>query len=148
MNSTIKFAPIVFLVVTISSQTLEAQIGNKCDTNVVLSTQNKAGKLTSKDVKAFLYTFGKECSNNVEFSEFSNEVLFQIIDKQTDLVLRTMANEESRLEMEAILSKLSSPINDSINIKELISKVDRIEMNGELRKKVLERLKIAESHSH
>jgi hypothetical protein len=84
----------------IGTSNLYGQEVKKCDGSVVLATQNKAGQLTQNDVSDFLMTFGKECQNNAEFSEFSNEVLFLVFDRQTELVFKTMTTEERKFEMD------------------------------------------------
>jgi len=133
---------------TIAISTLFGQEIKKCDVFVVLATKNKAGQLTQKDVTDFLMTFSKECQNNAEFSEFSNEVLFLIFDKQTDLVLKTIVKTESKLEIDKILVELSSPINDMINVKDLLTKVDQVKIESGLKKKIIDNLKIAYENSY
>ena len=120
----------------------------KCDTSVVLATENNVGQLTQKDVSNFLMTFGKECQNNAEFSEFSNEVLFLVFDRQTQLVLKTITREEKEFEMDVILNELGSPINDSIDIKKLLTKIDQVKTDSGLKKKIIEKLKIAAGNSN
>jgi len=127
---------------------LYGQEAKKCDTSVVLATENNVGQLTQKDVSNFLMTFGKECQNNAEFSEFSNEVLFLVFDRQTELVLKTITREEKKFEMDVILNELGSPINDSIDIKKLLTKIDQVKTDSGLKKKIIEKLKIAVGNSN
>jgi hypothetical protein len=115
----------------------------KCDISIVSATQNNVDQLTEKDVIDFLSTFGDACKNNAEFGEYSNEVLFLILDKQTDLTIKTMTTEEQKLEIDVILDDISSPINDIINVKAILEKVERVKVNGSIKKKVIERLKTA-----
>lgn len=131
----------------VTSNLYEQEV-RKCDGSVVLATQNKAGQLTQKDVSDFLMTFGKECQNNVEFSEFSNEVLFLVFDRQTEVVLKTMTGEEKKFEMDVILDELGSPINDMVDIKKLLIKIDQVKTDSGLKKKVIEKLKIADENSN
>ena len=107
-------------------------------------TKNKVGQLTKEDIKDFLMTFGKECRNNAEFSEFSNEVLFLVLDKQIELTLRTIEKEENQIELDQILEDLSSPISDMIVVKTLIPRVEKVKINNNLKKLIIERLRIAE----
>ena len=87
-------------------------------------------------------TFGKECRNNVEFEEYSNEILFLILDKQTELTLQTIEKEKGQLELREILSTLSSPIHDGIDIKGLVPKVEKVKFDQRLKKQVLDSLRI------
>ena len=128
--------------------TLSGQVIAKCDGKVLLSTSKKIGKLDQNEIRDFLLTFGKECRNNAEFSEWSNELLFSVLDKQTELTLRTFEREEKRLEMNELLADLSSPINDMINIKTLIPKVDQVKINERLKKQIIDNLKTADEKSN
>ena len=133
---------------TIVTSTLYGQEIKKCDGSLILSTKNKVGQLTKKDVRDFLLTFGNECQNNVEFSEFSNEVLFLVLDKQTILTLETIEKEEKQIELDEILSDLSSPISDMIVVKNLIPKVEKAKINDRLKKQIVDRLRTAESSTN
>jgi len=133
---------------TIVTSTLKGQEVKKCDGSVILSTKNNIGQLTKNDVRDFLLTFGKECQNNVEFSEFSNEVLFLVLDKQTKLTLETIEKEEKQIELDAILDDLSSPISDMTVVKNLIPKVEKAKINDRLKKLIVDRLKTAESSTN
>ena len=134
----------ILTILIIATSTLYGQEIEKCDVSVVLSTKNKAGQLTKKDIKDFLLTFGKECRNNVEFSEFSNEVLFLILDKQTKLTMKTIENQEGQIELDEILEDLGSPISDAIGLKSLIAKVENVKANNRLKNLIVSRLKAAD----
>lgn len=115
----------------------------KCDVTTVLFTCNKAGQLTEDDTRDFLLTFGKECESNVEFGEFSNEVLFLVLHKQTELTLKTIEKEKRQIELNEVLSVLSSPVSDRIDVKALIPKVEKVKFDQRLKKQVLDSLRIA-----
>ena len=65
---------------------------SKCDLTIVLETSNKINNLSEDLILRFLQTFGKECKNNVEFSEFSNEVLFKVIQGYPELFYKIIKN--------------------------------------------------------
>jgi hypothetical protein len=138
----LRFCTLTILVLT--TTTLFGQVIEKCDRATLLSTSNKIGQLTQKQIEDFLLTFGKECRNNVEYSEWSNELLFSLLDKQTELTLKTIEKEENKIEKDEILIDLSEPIHDTVVLKNLISKIDKVKINGRLKKEILERLKTAD----
>lgn len=117
----------------------------KCDGTVLLTTGNKIGQLTQREISNFLLTFGQECRNNVEYSEWSNELLFSLLDKQTELTVRTIEKEEKNIELEEIFFVLKNPIHDGIDIKNLIGKVNKVKFNTRVKKEIIDRLKTAES---
>jgi hypothetical protein len=109
-------------------------------------TSEKVGKLKQNEIRDFLLTFGKECRNNAEYSEWSNELLFSVLDKQTELTLATIEKEEKQIEINEILTDLGSPINDMIDVKKLIPKVEKVKFNGRLKKNIIEKLKTADNN--
>lgn len=137
----LRFVILTSLMLTTSN--IYAQTVEKCDIEIVLFAKNKMGQLSQKGVSNFLLTFGQECQNNVEYSEFSNEVLFDLLDKQTELVLKTMEKEEKKIELNVILEDLGTPINDGIDVKTILTKVEKVKMRGELKDKIVGRLKSA-----
>lgn len=140
-----KLTLFVLASMTAVSSSLYAQEIKKCDGAVVLFTENNVERLTERELRDFLLTFGKECQNNVEYSEFSNEVLFLLLGKQTELILKTIEKEENRIELEEVLRELSSPVSDMIEIKSIISKVEKVKIDSRLKKRIVEKLRIAES---
>jgi hypothetical protein len=137
----------ILTILTLATTTLFGQTIQKCDRTVLLWTSEKIGKLNQKEITDFLLTFGEECRNNIEYSEWSNELLFFLLDKQADLTVKTIEKEEKTLEMEAILEDLSSPLVDP-NIKDIISKIEKVKIKKELKDKIIERLKTAEGKTN
>jgi len=122
------------------------QVIKKCDGTILLSTSRNVGQLSQNEIVDFLLTFGSECRDNVEFSEWSNELLFDILDKQTEVTIKILEREESKIDIDAILDELASPVNDGINVTKLIPKVEKVKINDLLKREILARLKIADEH--
>jgi hypothetical protein len=134
----------ILTILILLTTTLFGQAIKKCDGTVLSTIADKIGKAKQKEIADFLLTFGQECRNNVEFSEYSNELLFSLLDKQTGLTVKTIEKEEKRLEMEAILEDLSEPIHDMNNIKSIITRIEKVKIKKELKDKIIERLKTAD----
>lgn len=137
----------ILTILTLATTTLLGQTVKKCDDSILLVTSEKIGQLNQKQITDFLLTLGQECRNNVEFSEWSNEILFSLLDKQTDLTIKTIEKEEKRIEMEEIFDDLSSPIHDLINLKDIISKIEKVKIKKELKDKIIEKLKTADGET-
>ena len=131
-------------ILTLTTSTLYGQGVKKCDGAILLSTSEKIGTLTKKEITDFLLTFGEECQNNAEYSEWSNELLFFLLDKQTELTLKTIKKEEKKIEINQILKELSEPIRDTPNLKELITKIEKTKIKGQLTDEIIKRLKTAD----
>ncbi len=115
---------------------------NYCNTSVLVKTHNNINDLTVADISKFLSTFHKDCNTNVEFSEWSNELLYQIFDTYTKEVTSLIA-KENNYEKEAILSALKSPINDTIMPQSLIEKIQKFDSNNQVTKEIVIALQIA-----
>ncbi|HEX5170631.1 MAG TPA: hypothetical protein VFW11_15750 [Cyclobacteriaceae bacterium] len=130
-------------LLTLSTLTLYGQT-KKCDETNFHSISEKVGKLTQNEIADFLLTFGEECRNNVEYSELSNELLFKLLDKQTELTLKTIEKEESKIELKTILEDLEEPISYTPDFKKLLTKINAVSVNDKLKGQVIERLKTAD----
>jgi hypothetical protein len=135
----------ILTILTLSTTTFYGQVIEKCDGTILLSTSERIGKLKQDEILDFLLTFGTECNSNVEYSEWSNELLFSLLYKQTELTLKTIKKEERKIEMNEILNDLNSPINDLIDIKEILVKVDKVKVNKRFKNRIIEQLKSAEN---
>lgn len=130
----------------VTNVTMIAQTVKKCDGTVLVGVEKKAGRLTEHEIEDFLLTFGKECRNNVEFGEWSNELLFLVLDKQPVLTLQTIEKQKGNLEVSEILSELSSPIHDGIDVRSLITKVESVKIDERLKKQILDNLRTADKN--
>jgi len=94
----------------------------KCDGDIVLATFEKQSEFTRQDVDEFLCTIDKSCIDNVEFGQFSNEVLFLVANRNPKIFLSSLA-ENSSSNRQYIIRMFSDPINDSINVKKTIHSI-------------------------
>lgn len=112
-----------------------------CDITVVRETESKLEKLNYADLSRFLFTFSKDCSNNVEYSEYSNEVLFKVLEKYPSKFMDCMSKEKE-LDTKYIYSELSMPLLD-INGKVIYKNVQSISGDKYTKEKILEALQKA-----
>jgi hypothetical protein len=121
-----------------------SQSTQKCDLAVLLETSKNTGSLSHAGISQFLHTMGQECRENVEYSEWSNELLFSVLDKQTEATLIVLYKKERSLEMDEILRSLEDP-GDLISIDSLITKVEKTNPVNPMRTRVVAALKVARS---
>ena len=110
---------------------------SKCDISIVLETSDGMENLSEDLVLRFLQTFGKECKNNAEFSEFSNEILFKVIQQNAAMFCNTLKNNEKQIELTEIIEKLKNPINDSIDLELTINKIADSKVEPETKSKLI-----------
>ena len=84
--------------------------GERCDTKTLLYIHQSIDKLTEEAVSKFLDTFSEDC-NNAEYTAWSNQLLFDIIDKDVDLYMKVMQSKESD-KIHIIMDELSNPLLD------------------------------------
>jgi hypothetical protein len=90
------------------------------------------------EILSFLLTLSKECRNNVEFMEYSNEVLFTVLNSRTEVVIN-LVKSNKEIEMEEFFHYLRNPINDNIEPQQIVEKLNLIE-NDSLKIKMLNAL--------
>ena len=113
---------------------------NKCDIKIVLKTSEKINQLTEEEIVCFLLGFDNTCSNNVEYSEFSNEILFKIVAKYPkeflDILSRGLINQEY------IFDELSTPILD-FNLDEIVKGIKGVKGESKIKERTLSSLEKA-----
>jgi len=109
----------------------------KCNIEVVLKMDDNIDTPSEELVVKFLKTFGQECKNNSEFSEFGNETLFKVIQKQPNLFCETLEKYENQIDLNSILLEIESPVVDSINLGLTKEQISHTQINQELKKRLL-----------
>jgi hypothetical protein len=110
---------------------------------VLIPISKNLGTVRQSGIKKFLMTFGEVCKTNVEYSQWSNELLFDLLDKQTELTLRTIEKEEQKIEKLAIIKVLQSPLLDRVNIKKLKERIEKITIKPTLKNEIIKALESA-----
>ncbi len=80
------FIILILLVPIISKSQSEI----KCDINKISEVKKNLGNLNEEIVKDFLLTFDKTCKNNIEYSEFSRETLYELLNQNPLILIETM----------------------------------------------------------
>ena len=131
---------VIIVVLSCLPGQAHAQSQDKCSVTVLRKTFDKIDKLKERDIRGFLMTFDTSCDQYVDFSEWSNEILFDVLNAYPKEVLEVLEKEKSRLNIEEILTELSAPITDKVNVHELINRIDQIKGNKEMKNMVIEYL--------
>jgi hypothetical protein len=116
-----------------------------CNIDIVLSTLNNIDSLSDNEIRLFLKTFSQKCRNNVEFSEFSNEMLFKVLEKHSEAFLRIICDSNSPIEIdfETIYEELKSPLHDLIPVVKIKAATDSFSFKCERADSVINALTIA-----
>ena len=92
---------------SISLQSLEA---SPCNMNVMLYAYENIDSMSLEAIDIFLQAFSEKCDNNVEFSEFSQEMIFGVFANYPKEVAELITRNQ--YDMKAINSELEAPLLD------------------------------------
>lgn len=90
-----------------------------CSFEILKSTSVNLKKLNLIQAGDFLASFHPSCSNNVEFSEWSNKLLFMVLQEYPMETLAILTKNSS-LYRNQIFKEIQKPIDDEIDIERLI----------------------------
>ena len=127
------------------SMTVYGQDTSKCDTNTLEEIEDKIGMLPQAKISEFLVNIGK-CRSNGEYRKKSDQLLFEVLDKQTQTTVNAMQQERSKLDMEAIANAISSFQVVFTEIDALIDKVKQTKCDEEIRVILLDHLMLAKAN--
>ncbi len=119
----------------------------KCNIKVLLNVSQNKDSLEAETLNQFLMTFGAECNTNVEFSEWSNELLFDVIQRYPVRIVQILT-ENQELEEDVILYELRNPVHDGIDIEQTIRIVKKALPKNSMMGKIIDALKTAELKYH
>lgn len=124
----------------LAPQAMFGQEIKKCDSIILKTTGDSLDHLTPTLVLNFLSTFDQSCGNNVEFSEWSNELLFSLLNQNTEMVLLVIQNKGKDIDKESIMKEMESQLLDKVDILKLIEKVKKVKLSKELKDELISRL--------
>jgi hypothetical protein len=96
-----------------------------CSLEILKTTNENIETLNVFDIGNFLATFHYSCKTNFEFSKWSNELLFKVLNRYPNETLGILTKNNA-LDRSKILEEIESPINDGIAIEELIETLNSI----------------------
>lgn len=141
---------VLTLILVLKSEILKGQETDslKCNISVVLTTYEKLDSLNEDLILDFLKTFGEECKNNVEYSQFSNETLFLAIQKSTEQFCKTLEKNAKTLELNKILFELEYPIHDLIDLHSTKEKIEKLNITDIIKTQLINSIDLAIKNSN
>ncbi len=133
---------ILTIALTLTLSTSIAQTDcNKCDIEKVKTVHDNFDNLTFKMVNDFLCTFDNSCETNIEYSQWSNEILYKVLDKEPELTIKVL--DQSQLDnIEILLDEIESPIHD-FDYQKIYEKVLEVKTEKDFKQKVLKSIELA-----
>ena len=92
---------------------------------------------------SFIELYDNYPFNAIEISEFTNEILFSLMQRKTNLLLSLISTHATMSQYESIISELRIPICDTLNIDIIEDKVKKTNVAEKTKLDVLNALKVA-----
>ncbi|MCO6148484.1 hypothetical protein [Flavobacterium sp. NRK1] len=118
----------------------------KCNLKYLIELENKINNPEDEDILNFLYTFDISCTNNIEYSEYSNELLFQCLYKHPKQFIKLLNSNTNNLKIDTILKELENPVNDKYLINTILEKVNKLNYS-KIKENITKALSKAQSKS-
>lgn len=128
---------------SISISDIEETDSFKCNISVVTETFQNIDHVSEDSMLRFLKTFGKDCKNNVEYSEFSNEVLFKLLQSHPEQFCIVLENHKDSIDFSYVIQEIENPLLDLVDLEETKEKIEKSLNDMELKVKLLKALDIA-----
>ena len=107
----------------------------KCDIEKVKIVNEHLDSLTFQMINDFLCTFDSSCMANAEFSEWSNETLFKLLDKSPKLFFQVIV--KGQVDNKLILREVGNPILD-IDLQKIYNKIKTINEFSDIKNEYLD----------
>lgn len=134
---------ILILLFLSSAQICFSQTEYKCNIEKVVVADQQSDNLSKKIILEFLKTFDISCERNVEYMEYSNEVLFLILNQDPAKVIKVLNNNLRKLDFVQIQSHLENPMHDLDNLEELKKRILGIKQKSNTKTMIIESLERA-----
>jgi hypothetical protein len=115
----------------------------KCNDNCWPDLKKNNYYLNDDQILLFLNSIGEECKNDAEFSEVSNEVLFNIVGANPESFLKVIETNSSKIDIKWILHELENPVNDGIDVRSIFEKINNITGYDSTKNLIIKSLNIA-----
>ncbi|MBE0663994.1 MAG: hypothetical protein IH597_16175 [Bacteroidales bacterium] len=109
----------------------------KCNISIVLDASESGDKISENLLLKFLETFGLDCRNNAEFSEFSNGTLYKVIQINPQKFIKILNDNLSKVDFNEILFNLENPVNDLIDLDLTINKIADVKIDKSIKGKLI-----------
>ncbi|PHN00556.1 hypothetical protein [Flavilitoribacter nigricans] len=114
---------------------------NKCDIDKIKIVNENLEQLDYEMVMEFLCTLDVICRTNTEYSEWSNEMIFLLLENSPGTFFQALQDEGLDV-LNEVLDKIKSPVME-FNYQEIHSKIENLDQQGSVKNKILKALAIA-----
>lgn len=121
----------------------EKSFCDSCTIDMYRHIRLKVGSVSKEDLYSFFLCCNKECAGNVEFSEFSSYLVYFLLENKTELTLQVLEGNRQDLPLDYIRGIVENPISDQIDLQNIYNIVDKLNLQNEISREIMESIKIA-----
>ena len=114
-----------------------SQSGDICNLNAVKAVNQHINKLSDRMCLEFLMAINTNCTNNVEFQEYSNETIFNILAKNPLILCKTIDKHKSKINNELVFRMVSDPISDQIDLIMIKNEIKKLKYSGKSKQELI-----------
>jgi len=137
----------LFVVETMSANNFCNPDSCICDIHHLVEMQKNMDNLRIVEIVNFLSTFDGRYTNNVEYSELSNEILYSLLCHNKAYLLIKALSENNKLPFNNIKKAIENPVNDRIEIHKAYKNIKAIKGYKNIKNSILKSINIAISKS-
>jgi len=117
---------LILIVSFFSTTSYAAEFTDEQCSAAIVSIETTPDKISKKSVDTFLESLtSKTCRGSVEYSEWSNEALFNVMQKSPTIFFKSLRTSSKSIQNQVQL-KLAQPIHDGINYPEINNSISKI----------------------
>lgn len=126
---------LIFLILLSIQSLFSKDACEKCNIEKVRIVHENINQLNVEMINDFLCTFDLKCKNNIEFTEFSNETFFLVLEKSPNMVLNQIIS--LNLDSTLFLNVLQNPVHDLIDIQKVQDAIKSVKNKSKLKEDFL-----------
>ena len=117
--------------------------GKPCEGHAILYAYQNIDSLSTKALDIFLKAFSTECHDNVEFSEFSNEMIFEVFARYPQELAYLITRND--YEFYAIWYELKGPLLDP-DVRAIMAGFEEVQVSNARMDSLMSALKSAQAY--
>lgn len=112
----------------------------KCNAGIAKSLRDSMVAASESLIGKYYRTFDTSCIRDPEYTEWSNPVLFELMEKRTEAAIKVLSGANAFTQW-LVLRELENPINKNVNLDLIAKKISELKEQTRMTKRVLVSLK-------
>jgi hypothetical protein len=132
---------LIFLLTVFLSTGFSQGECTKCDIDKLKTVEENMKNLNYQIIEDFLCTFDVSCKTNIEYSEWSNELIFKVLENYSALLIKVL-EQSQKIDRILILKEIENPLLE-YNFKQTYYSVSKFNSDSKMKDTILKALECA-----